>query len=367
MKTEEVHSEQEQMKQKVFDELIEKRCGTSNNPPSTEGSSDSDNSGTDFKDSDGDDEEARIVPNIEDRADANRRLLNQMPAYDRILNAELSLQTGAEMSVGKLIQHALGPDGTEAGTYDKNPIINTMIYDVEFRNGDIKEYAANIIAKILLTQVDSDGYSLTMMKRIIDYKRDDAVAVPKSDMQVITNRGQKKLRKATIGWKLLVQWADNSKSWIPLKDKESHPVQVAEILKARDIANKPAFVWWVPYTLRMRDNILPKIKARTLKTTHKYGVKVPTGIKHAYKLDQENANTLWRDALALERIKIGVAFEVLVESQRAPPAWSKVTGHLIWDLKMDFTKKARWDSMDTKHPTLLVLPMQGLCPETACE
>jgi hypothetical protein len=213
MKTEEVHSEQEQMKRKVFDELIEKRWGTSNSPPpSTEGSLDSDNSSTDFKESDDDDEEARIVPIIEDRVDANGQLLNQMPAYDRMLNAELSLQRGAEMSVGKLIQHALGPDRTEAGTYDENPIIKTMIYDVEFWNGDIKEYAANIIAKIMLTQVDSDGYSLTMMKRIIDYKRDDAVAVPKSDMQVITNRGQKKVRKATIGWKLLVQWADDSES-----------------------------------------------------------------------------------------------------------------------------------------------------------
>jgi hypothetical protein len=54
-------------------------------------------------------------------------------------------------------------------------------YEVEFPNGDVKEYAANIIAENMLTQVDSDGYySLTMMKAIIDYKKDNAVAVPKS-------------------------------------------------------------------------------------------------------------------------------------------------------------------------------------------
>jgi hypothetical protein len=249
---------------------------------------------------------------------------------------------GEEMSVGKVIQGALGPDGTVAGNYDENPILNTMIYDVEFPNGDIKEYAANIIAENMLTQVDSDGYSLTMMKGIIDYKRDDAVAVPKSDMYVVTSRGQKKLRKTTIGWKLLIQWADDSESWIPLKDiKEFHPVELAEFSKARDIANEPAFAWWVPYNLRKRDIILSKIKARVHKTTHKYGVEVPTSIEHAYKLDRENGNTLWRDALALEMTEIGVAFEVLAESQRAPPVWSKVTGHLIWDLKMDFTRKAR--------------------------
>jgi hypothetical protein len=33
-----------------------------------------------------------------------------------------------------------------------------------------------------------------MMKGIIDYKRADAVAVPESDMYVVTNRGQKKFK-----------------------------------------------------------------------------------------------------------------------------------------------------------------------------
>ena len=138
----------------------------------------------------------------------------------------------------------------------------------------------------MLTQVDSDGYSLTMMKGIIDYKRDDSVAIPKSDMYVVTKRGQKKMRKTTIGWKLLVQWADDSESWIALKDmKESHPVAHAEFAKARDIADEPAFAWWVPYTLRKRDIILSKIKARIRKTTHKYGVELPTSIEHANRLD----------------------------------------------------------------------------------
>jgi hypothetical protein len=90
-----------------------------------------------------------------------------------------------------------------------------------------------------------------MMKEIIDDKKDDAVAVPKSDRYVLTSCGQKKMRKTTIGWKLLVQWADDSKSWIALKDmKEAHPVELAEFAKARKIADEPAFAWWVPYTMR---------------------------------------------------------------------------------------------------------------------
>ena len=40
--------------------------------------------------------------------------------------------------------------------------------------------------------------------------------------------------------------------------------------------------------------------------------------------------------------EIDVAFEVLDDGIRAPIRWSKVTGHIIWDVKMDFTRKARW-------------------------
>ena len=48
------------------------------------------------------------------------RLLNQMPAYDQILNSEVSLQMGEEMSIGEVIQCDLSPDRTVAGTYDEN-------------------------------------------------------------------------------------------------------------------------------------------------------------------------------------------------------------------------------------------------------
>jgi hypothetical protein len=34
-----------------------------------------------------------------------------------------------------------------------------------------------------------------------------------------------------------------------------------------------------------------------------------------------------------------VAFEVLEEGMKAPQGWSKVTEHLVFDVKMDFTRK----------------------------
>ena len=47
-------------------------------------------------------------------------------------------------------------------------------------------------------------------------------------------------------------------------------------------------------------------------------------------------------ALNKEMTNVGVAFEVLAGGEKAPIGWHKVTDHLIWDVKMDFTRKARW-------------------------
>jgi hypothetical protein len=177
--------------------------------------------------------------------------------------------------------------------------------------------------------------------------------VPKADQYVYTSSGQKRLRKTTVGWSLLIQWADESEAWVLLKDlKESHPCEAVKFAKARGIADAPAFTWWVPYALQKRDIILSKIKARIRKTTHKYGIKAPTSMAHAFVIDRKNGNSLWRDALALEMTEIGIAFEALDEGILAPKGWSKVTGHLAWDLKMDFTRKARWvlDGHKTTNP-----------------
>ncbi len=123
-------------------------------------------------------------------------------------------------------------------------MLNLIIYEVEFPDGQVKEYAANIIAENMLTQVDSDGYSTTMLKAIIDYQKDEDVAVSKADMHVHTSSGQKRLQKTKVGWSLLIQWADKSEAWVPLKDlKESHPCETADFAKARGIADEQALAW----------------------------------------------------------------------------------------------------------------------------
>ena len=39
---------------------------------------------------------------------------------------------------------------------------------------------------------------------------------------------------------------------------------------------------------------------------------------------------------------VAVVFEILPLGTQPPPGWAKSSGHLVFDVKMDFTKKARW-------------------------
>ena len=79
----EIHSTTELKKRTIFDGLIERRWGTSINPPKPNNAENLDDN--EFKEFEDDNEPKRTVPDIEDMVDANGKLLNQQPAYDKIL------------------------------------------------------------------------------------------------------------------------------------------------------------------------------------------------------------------------------------------------------------------------------------------
>ena len=328
--------------------------GTSINlPPTTEDQDPTTEEHSNQNDLEDDMDEPVESPDHEDILDSMGRILEQQPAFDKIINAEVMIQNGDEMAMGKVARQSLDADGRTTGIYHDNHFLNTITYDVEFPGGEVKEYGTNIIAKNMLTQVDSDGYSLSLMDSIIDHRRDPSQAIPIEDKYITTKSRQRRLRKTMKGWKLLIKWKDKSKAWINLADmKEVHPVETAEYARARGISNEPAFAWWVPYTLRKREVILAVVKNRIRRTTHKYGIEIPRDVEHVHAIDARNGNTLWRDALKKEMYNVRVAFEILDEGAHAPHGWKEVTRHLVRDVRMDFTRKARLvlDSHKTPDP-----------------
>ena len=196
------------------------------------------------------DEESWVIPDVEDVVDNAVKRLNQQPAYDKLIHAEISFQIEEINVAGKVKGRTLGPDGRTDAIYHEYPRRNSMIYDAEFPDGKIKEYSANMVAGNMLTHIDSEGMSTSLMESTADFQKDNS-ALSKEDKYLVTPRGQRRMQKNTKVWKLLVIWKDQSKTWNPLKDlKESNPVEVAEFAKAWCIQDEPTFCWWVPYFLK---------------------------------------------------------------------------------------------------------------------
>mgnify|MGYP007008190322 CR=1 FL=1 len=72
-------------------------------------------------------------------------------ADDKLINTEVQLHLGENMTNAKVRKRTLGPNGKATGTYDDNPMLNSIVYDVEFPDGQVKEYSANTIAENMLT------------------------------------------------------------------------------------------------------------------------------------------------------------------------------------------------------------------------
>ena len=100
--------------------------------------------------------------------------------------------------------------------------------------------------------------------------------------------------------------------------KESYILQVAEYAVASHIDQEPAFAWWVPHVMR---------------------------VEEALKLDKENGNTLWYDAITKEIKNVRIAFEEWKGNEnKIPPGYQKIKHHIIFKIKLseNFRQKARF-------------------------
>ena len=129
---------------------------------------------------------------------------------------------------------------------DKTPSLHILVYDVEFTDVTVKQYAANVIAANILSKVDTNGYHSQYLDKILLHEK-MGNAFNSKGAYVTTKRGLRKLHQTAIGWKFLCEFKDSSNTWVSLKVlKESHPIEVAEYVTALHLETEPAFSWWVP-------------------------------------------------------------------------------------------------------------------------
>jgi len=198
--------------------------------------------------------------------------------YDNMINAEIMIPKGDGKIVGKVIKRAKGEDRNTIGLRNSNPLLDTREYEVLMPDGATVSYTANVIAKNLFSQVDSEGRQFLMLEEISDHRK-DKTAYSKDDGYVVSHNGNKTLRQTTQGWQLAVQWKDGASDWIALKDlKASNPIELAKYAVGNQLVEEPAFRWWVKDALRPRNRIISKVKSRYWKTSHKFGIEVPKDV-----------------------------------------------------------------------------------------
>ena len=251
------------------------------------------------------------------------------------------LPLGDQKISGKVKRRKRNQDGNIIGTPSNNPILDTTLYEVEFDDGHVESYAANLIAENIYEQLDDDGNVYKSIDQIIDHRKDASTLQNEDSTFQLGGRTHK--RKTTCGWQLCILWKDRSTSWENLKDlKESNPIDLGDYAEANKIDMEPAFSWWVPFTLQRRRCIMKIAMTRYQHQWQKYGIEIPKTVKRALEIDQESGADYWRKALQLEMSKIFPAVRFLAPEESDPIGHQEIPCHIVFDVKMDFTRKARY-------------------------
>jgi hypothetical protein len=75
---------------------------------------------------------------------------------------------------------------------------------------------------------------------------------------------------------------------------------------------------------------------------HKYGIRLPKTTAEAYKIDKETDTDYWHQPIMKEMKNNMVAFKFLEEGETIPIGLKWIPFHMIFDVKLDLTRKARF-------------------------
>ncbi len=254
----------------------------------------------------------------------------ELDAYDELLLTEPLLEKDGELIRAKITGRKRDQEGNLVGHYSTNPLLNTRVYIAEFPDGHVQEYNANKIIEAIYDNVDKNGVDELFFEAIVGHER-----TPEAD--------QATGLYTTKGWRICVAWKDGTSSWHTLAEiKNSYPLQLAEYAIQHQLDKEAAFIWWIKPTVKHKKNFIKAAKRRFTKRSHKFGIKVPQTTEEALQIDKETKTTFWRDAIQKEMKNNRPTFQFLEEGETVPIGYKWIKCHMIFDVKMDFTRKARF-------------------------
>ena len=96
------------------------------------------------------------------------------------MGSEVNIFFGGTMRYGYVKRRARDSKVELFGTRNPNPILDTRLYEVDFPDGDVADFTANVITENMFSQCDDAGNQYRLMYGIVDHKSNDK-AVSKSD------------------------------------------------------------------------------------------------------------------------------------------------------------------------------------------
>ena len=68
----------------------------------------------------------------------------------------------------KIVGRNKDGNGDMTRSHDPNPFLNTLTFDIDFSDGNVKEHSDNVIAENLHSQADEDGHNTQILDSIVD-------------------------------------------------------------------------------------------------------------------------------------------------------------------------------------------------------
>ena len=106
-------------------------------------------------------------------------------------NAEVILQNNRTLKTGKVMRRSMTLEGVIVGCNNENLMLDSIVYDLEFSNSQIKEHQTNAIAESMLTKFSLEGFSLMLTDSIAKCKK-DRTTIELLDIYFVTPSIQKR-------------------------------------------------------------------------------------------------------------------------------------------------------------------------------
>ena len=151
-------------------------------------------------------------------------------------------------------------------------------------------------------------------------------------------------------YNLMVKWENGEVTTEPLKViAADDPVICAIYARDNNLLELPGWKRFKGLAKRQKkfQRLVNQAKLRSYNTSprYKYGYEIPRSYKQALELDKKNQNTLWQDAISLERKQI-VDYGTFIDhghhsKSHAPSGYQRIRVHFVFDVKHDGRHKAR--------------------------